>query len=103
MTSLTTLTATSSFDRLVAPGQPVRHTVTSTREARPLGHRGSRFTALSWFASSVVVATLLGGVMAGISVPPQQATAGSAGPMFAKTPSAKAPATKGLDVANVFP
>ena len=103
MISLTTLTATSSFDRLVVPTQPVRHTVTSTHEAHPLGHRGPRFTALSWLASSVVVASLLGGVVAGIAVPPQHATARSDGRMFAKAPSAKAPATKGLDASIVLP
>jgi hypothetical protein len=46
MISLTSLTATSSFDRLVAQNRAVC------------------FTALSWVASSVVVATLLGGAAA---------------------------------------
>jgi hypothetical protein len=71
MISLTTLTATSSFDHLVSQNQtvhqPVRHPVTSSHEARPLGHRGPRFTALSWIAGSVVAATLLGGVAAAIA------------------------------------
>jgi hypothetical protein len=67
MISLTTLTATSSFDRLVAQHQPVQHTVTPSRSARPFGHRGQRFSALSWVASSVVIATLLSGVAAAIA------------------------------------
>lgn len=67
MISLTTLTATSSFDRLVAQSQAVPHTVASTHEGRPLGHRAPRFTVLSWIASSVVVAALLGGVAAAIA------------------------------------
>ena len=67
MISLTTLTATSSFDRLVAQNQTVRHAVTSTREARPLGDGGRRFTPLSWIACSVVAAVLLSGVAAGIA------------------------------------
>ncbi len=71
MISLTTLTATSSFDRLAAPSravhEPVPHTVTSSRAARVFGHRGPRFSALSWLATSVVVVALLGGVAAGIA------------------------------------
>jgi len=71
MISLTTLTATSSFDRLVARNQavhqPVRHTVTSSRTPQRLGHRGPRFTALSWVATSVFIAALLGGVAAGVA------------------------------------
>lgn len=71
MISLTTLTTTSSFDRLAAENQtvrqPVRHTVTSSPAARRFGLRGPRFTALSWVASSVIVATLLSGVAAAIA------------------------------------
>ncbi len=67
MISLTTLTATSSFDRLAAPSRAVPHTVTSSRTARPFGRRGPRFSALSWVATSVVIAALLGGVAAGIA------------------------------------
>ena len=71
MISLTTLTATSSFDRLAAQNQtvrqPVRHTVTPSRNARRFSHRGQRFSALSWVASSVVIATLLSGVAAAIA------------------------------------
>jgi len=71
MISLTTLTATSSFDRLVSQDQtvhqPVQHTVTPSRTARRFAHRGQRFTALSWIASSVVIATLLSGVAAAIA------------------------------------
>ena len=71
MISLTTLTATSSFDRLVAPSrtvhEPFRHTVTSNRTAHQFGHRGPRFTALSWVVCSVIIAALLGGVAAGIA------------------------------------
>ena len=71
MISLTTLTATSSFDRLAAPSravhEPVPHTVTSIRTARVFGHRGPRFTALSWVAIGGVIAALLGGVAAGIA------------------------------------
>ena len=71
MISLTTLTATSSFDRLVAQNQTVRqqvrHTVTSSRTARRFGHRGARFTALSWIAGSAITATLLCGVAAVIA------------------------------------
>ena len=71
MISLTTLTATSSFDRFAAEDQairqPVQHTVMPSPTARPFGRRGQRFSALSWIASSVVIATLLSGVAAAIA------------------------------------
>ena len=67
MISLTTLTATSSFDRLAAQNQTVPHTVTSSRTAHRFGHSGPRFTALSWVDSSVVTSTLLGGVAAAMA------------------------------------
>jgi hypothetical protein len=64
MISLTTLTATSSLDRLAAPSEPVPHTVAASRLPRPAARRRPRTS--SWLASSVVTVALLGGVAAGL-------------------------------------
>ena len=89
MISLTSLTASSSFDRLSDPGRTVRHTVAPSRRARRTGRGASRFGALSWVAGGVVVAALVGGIAAAVAVPPQHATLGPKVQVAAKSVQAR--------------